>query len=281
MWNASENEFQKVEGISQRLSKTISNKQIKEDVKRHLDYMKKHSIDIISIEDKEYPWLLKQIDNPPLCIYIMGKKEVLNETSIAIVGSRDATEYGKSVAKDFAYKLSNSGVNVVSGLARGIDTYSHVGAINAFRTGRKNENRKQEDNQSCIKQKNKIGKTIAVLGNGLDKIFPPENLHLAEEIINSGGCIISEYTLGTEPNRINFPARNRIISGLSNGVLVIEAKPKSGTIITTDYALEQGRDVFAIPGNIDSISSMGTNELIRQGAKLVTSYQEILEEYIN
>ena len=135
--------------------------------------MHNHSIDIISIEDKEYPSLLKEIDNPPICLYIIGRKDILNESNIAIVGSRDATEYGKYVAKDFANKLSNNGFNVVSGLARGIDSFSHIGAINAK------------------------GKTIAVLGNGLDTIFPKENTKLAEQIINAEGCIISEYPLGT------------------------------------------------------------------------------------
>ena len=134
--------------------------------------MNNHSIDIISIEDEEYPSLLKNIDNPPICIYIIGRKEILDEANIAIVGSRDATEYGKYVAKDFAYKLSDNGFNIVSGLARGIDSFAHMGAINAK------------------------GKTIAVLGNGLDTIFPKENKKLAEEIINLGGCIISEYPLG-------------------------------------------------------------------------------------
>lgn len=280
MWNASENELQKIEGIGQKLSKNISNKQIKDDVKRHLDYMKGHSIDIICIEDKEYPQLLKQIHNPPLCFYTMGKKEILNQINIAIVGSRDATEYGKSVAKNFAYKLSTNGVNVVSGLARGIDFYAHTGVINALKDEKKVENEIHYYKKSSFENNSKIGKTIAVLGNGLDMIFPQENIKLAEDIIKTGGCIISEYPLGTRPNRENFPARNRIISGLCNGVLVVEAKIKSGTMITIDFALEQGRDVFAIPGNIDSITSAGTNELIRQGAKLVTNINEILEEYI-
>ena len=135
--------------------------------------MNNHSIDIISIEDKEYPSLLKKIDNPPICIYIIGRKDILNDTNIAIVGSRDATEYGKYEAKDFAYKLSSNGFNIVSGLARGIDSFAHIGAINAK------------------------GKTIGVLGNGLDNIFPKENMKLAEEVIKTGGCIISEYPLGT------------------------------------------------------------------------------------
>ena len=173
LWNASKEQLLKIEGIGKNLSEVISNKRIKNDVKRHIQYMNNHSIDIISIEDKEYPLLLKNIDNPPICIYIIGRKEILNEANIAIVGSRDATEYGKYVAKDFAYKLSENGFNIVSGLARGIDSFAHIGAIKAK------------------------GNTIGVLGNGLDTIFPKENTKLAEEIIKTGGCIISEYPLGT------------------------------------------------------------------------------------
>ena len=173
LWNASKNHLLRVEGIGEKFSEIILNKKIKDDIKRHIKYMQNHNIDIICIEDKEYPYLLKEIDNPPICIYIIGRKEILNEANIAIVGSRDATEYGKYVAKEFAYKLSDNGFNIVSGLARGIDSFAHMGAINAK------------------------GKTIAVLGNGLDTIFPKENKKIAEEIINMGGCIISEYPLGT------------------------------------------------------------------------------------
>lgn len=173
MWKATKNQLIKIEGIGEKLSEVISNKEIKKDVKRHMEYMQRHNIDIISIEDKEYPTLLKEIDNPPICIYIIGRKDILNSINIAIVGSRDATEYGKFVAKYFASILSESRINIVSGLARGIDSYAHIGAIKTH------------------------GKTIAVLGNGLDTIFPKENMKLAEEIANSGGCILSEYPLGT------------------------------------------------------------------------------------
>lgn len=257
LWSASKEQLLKIEGIGEKLSQTISSKQIKKDVLRHLKYLEKHNIDIISIEDKDYPLLLKELSNPPVCLYIIGRKEILNNPSIAIVGCRDCTEYGKDVANKFSYNLSKSGFNVVSGLARGIDTCAHLGAIKAK------------------------GKTIAVLGNGIDTIFPKENTKLAEIIIETGGAIISEYPLGTKPDRENFPARNRIVSGLCNGILVVEAKPRSGTMITVNFALDQGRDVFVVPGNIDSVSSMGTNELIKQGAKLVTNYGEVVEEYLN
>ena len=160
------------------------------------------------------------------------------------------------MAFNFAYELSKKGFIIISGLARGIDTYAHLGALKAS------------------------GKTIAVLGSGLKHIYPSENKKLCNEIVKNGGAIITEYEPHTKPLPMNFPSRNRIISGLSNGVLVVEAKQKSGTLITVDYALEQGKDVFVIPGNITSINSYGTNELIKQGAKLVTNTKEIIEEII-
>ncbi len=256
LWKATKKEIQEVEGIDEKLAELISNEVIKKDVQRHLDFMEKNQIDIISIEDKQYPDLLKKIYGPPLNLYIRGNKDILNLPSIGIVGCRDSTEYGKEISQNFAYELSKNGFNIVSGLAKGIDSFSHIGAVKAS------------------------GKTIAVLGNGLDTIYPKENVKLSQEILNSGGAIISEYPLGTKPEKMNFPARNRIISGMCNGILVVEAKKKSGTLITVDFALEQGRDVFVVPGNINKENSFGTNDLIKQGAKLVTNCDEIVEEYI-
>lgn len=217
--------------------------------------MKENNIDIIGFEDKEYPDLLKEIYNPPLNLYIRGNRNILNDVNIAIIGCRDASRYGEDVAVKFAFDLSKKNINIVSGLARGIDSFAHIGAIKAE------------------------GKTIAVLGNGLDIIYPSENKYLAKKILDLDGAIISEYPLGTKPDKTNFPARNRIISGLSNGVLVVEAKEKSGTLITVDFALEQGRDVFVVPGNINSENSIGTNRLIAEGARLVTNSQDISDEY--
>lgn len=215
--------------------------------------MQKNNIEIISIEDKEYPQLLKEIYDPPICLYVKGNKQILNKRALAIIGCREASNYGLKVAQEFAFNISKQNINIVSGLARGIDSASHLGAVNA--------------NQ----------KTVAVLGNGLDIIYPKENIKLAQSILDSSGAIISEYPLGTEPKKENFPARNRIISGMSKGVLVVEAKEKSGTLITVDFALEQGKDVFVVPGNINSINSVGTNDLIKQGAKLVTNWKECIE----
>ncbi len=253
-----ENELLKVKGIGENIVKSILDKNIRNNIYKHIDYMSKNNIDIISIIDKEYPNKLKQIYDFPISLYIKGNKECLNNKSIAIVGCRDCTGYGKSASKYFAYNLAKEKITIISGLAKGVDSYAHIGAICA-----------QDANSDC-------GKTIAVVGNGLDIIYPKENEIIANQIIKTGGAIITEYSLGTKPERMNFPARNRIISGMSNGVLVVEAKEKSGTLITADFALEQGRDVFVVPGNINSVYSVGTNELIKQGAKLVTNYQEIL-----
>lgn len=206
----------------------------------------------ITMENKKYPILLKQIYDPPKCLYVMGNIEILNNPSIAIVGCREATEYGKKAATYFSYNLAKQNVTIVSGLARGIDSYSHIGALKAN------------------------GKTIAVIGSGLDIIYPKENEQLAKKIVEQGGAIISEYPLGTRPQKEHFPARNRIISGISQATLVIEAKEKSGSLITADFAMEQGKDVYSVPGNINSKNSVGTNNLIKDGAIPVSKFSDIL-----
>lgn len=241
--------------------------------------IKTNQIQVIHIKDENYPQLLKQIYNPPKEIYVIGNKEILKEKSIAIVGCRDATEYGKKAAKYFAYKLAKKGIHIISGLAKGVDSYAHIGAITAQSVDNypqtKLSNSKTVESYPQQPELPQIGKTIAVFGCGLNTIYPKENIELAKEIIKTGGTIISEYPLGTKPEKNNFPQRNRIISGLSQGVLVIEAKEKSGSLITADFALEQGKEVYAVPGNINSLYSVGTNMLIKQGAKLVTHYSEI------
>jgi len=211
-------------------------------------------IDKININNKFYPQKLKNIYDPPKELYIIGNKYILNKPSIAIIGCRECSDYGKKVAQKFAYELSKKGFVIISGLAKGIDSFAHIGTLYAKE------------------------KTIAVLGSSIDNIYPKENIELARKIIKYGGCIVSEFPIGTKPEKMNFPQRNRIISGLSNGVLVVEAREKSGTLITVDFALEQGREVFCVPGNIDSVNSIGTNELLKQGAKLVTNIKEIIEE---
>lgn len=235
IYNLQEKDLKQIIGIGENTIKNIINTKTKQLVEKHMEYMEKNNIDIITIEDKEYPNSLREIYDAPISLYCKGDKYILNNKAIAIVGCRNATQYGKSAAKYFSYNLAKKNVNIISGLAKGVDSYAHIGAICAER-----ESYNSQFNNCC-------GKTIAVLGNGLDMIYPSENDRLAKEIISTGGAIISEYPLGTKPDKMNFPARNRIISGMSQGILVIEAKEKSGTLITVDFALEQGRDVFVVP----------------------------------
>lgn len=290
IYHLKEKDLSKIKGMGEKTIEDMLTQNIRNSVEQHIEYMLKNNIDIISIYDKEYPTILKQIYDPPISLYYKGDKTILNKKSIGIVGCREVTEYGKGAAKYFAYHLAKQNINIISGLAKGVDSYAHVGAVCA----QSEENNPQEQlNNPQSREKNSqvkscphvdnfknCGKTVAVLGNGLDMIYPKENEYLAKEIIEKGGAILSEYPLGTKPEKMNFPARNRIISGMSQGILVIEAKEKSGTLITVDFALEQGRDVFVVPGNINSINSVGTNRLIQQGAKLVTNYSEIfLKKY--
>lgn len=245
-----------LDGIKEKDAIIISNEKYKENLDKYIEYMQKNKIQLISINDKDYPQNLKLIYDAPIVLYLKGNKKILNEKYIAVVGCRICTSYGANIAKKIAYKLSLNNINIISGLARGIDKYSHIG---------------------CLMAK---GKTIGVLGCGLDIVYPYENNKLAEEIIKNDGAIISEYVIGTKPLAINFPRRNRIISGMSCGVVVVEAKEKSGTLITADFALEQGKELYVIPGNINSPNSYGTNELIKQGAKIVTKVEDILEDII-
>lgn len=223
-----------------------------------LSQLYKKSIQVITLEDKEYPEQLANISDPPICLYLIGDKKVLTysrEGYFAIVGTRRATSYGLQVAKSFGLELALSGLVIVSGMALGIDSASHWGAIEAK------------------------GKTIAVLGCGVDVVYPPSNRKLYETIIQKDGAIISEFPPGHTVLPGLFVARNRIISGLSRGVLVVEGAEDSGALITARNAAEQGRDVFAPPAPITSNLSKAPNLLIKQGAKFVTSVSDILEEY--
>lgn len=281
IYKVRKSELLKIDGIGEETVSNIIEAKNEKILNYHIKYMKENNIDIIHIREKNYPQLLRQIYDAPVSLYIRGKKEILNGKNIGIVGCRECTDYGKKAAKYFAYNLSKKGMNIISGLAKGVDSYAHWGSIgiNIELEKVKNCGEKQTDcgkqNMECGQFKQNCGKTIAVLGNGLDMIYPKENIELANEIIKSGGAIISEYPCGTKPDKMNFPARNRIISGISKGIIVVEAKDKSGTLITVDFALEQGRDVFVVPGNINSMNSVGTNDLIKQGAKIVTCYEEI------
>ena len=246
-------DIEKINGIRKDAIINIEKSKNKELMRKYEEYIYNHEIEVIPIDDVNYPAALREIYDPPITLFAKGNIAFLGEKSIGFVGSRDATSYGFNTAKELSYSLAQNNIVIVSGLARGIDKAAHIGALNAR------------------------GKTIAVLGCGIDICYPNENMVIYKEILRRG-LIISEYIVGTKPEAGNFPARNRIISGLSNGVVIVEAKAKSGAIITADFALEQGRTVYAIPGNINSIQSEGTNDLIKQGAKTVTSINDVLED---
>jgi DNA processing protein len=213
----------------------------------------KKGIKILTIKDKNYPKLLKEIFDPPFLIYLKGEIKSKDDFSLAIVGSRRPTNYGREVTESLTQALVYQGFTIVSGMARGIDSVAHKATLEAG------------------------GRTIAVLGSGVDVIYPPENKKLYEEI-SQNGAVISEFPLGTQPAPYNFPQRNRIIAGLSLGVLVTEAAEKSGALITAGFAGEFGREVFAVPGPIYSKLSVGTSALIKDGAKLVYKVEDLLEE---
>jgi DNA processing protein len=209
---------------------------------------------IISLSDPEYPPRLKEIYDPPVILFVKGSVEVLAQPGIAMVGTRHPTPYGSGMAERLSTDLAARGLVIISGLARGIDTASHRGAVAAK------------------------GKTVAVLGTGIDVMYPKENTRLTEQIVAMGGALISEFPVGTFPAPQNFQIRNRIISGMSAGVLVVEAAEYSGTHITSRLALEQNRDVYAVPGNVTNKNSWGPNTLIKQGAKLVATWEDVWEE---
>ena len=212
------------------------------------------SVSIVSMDDPRYPTRLREIYDPPLILYVRGDPEVLSRPGIAVVGTRHPTPYGSGMAERLAIDLSARGLVILSGMARGVDTAAHRGALAAK------------------------GKTVAVFGTGVDVPYPKENTRLAEQILTQGGALISEFPLGTFAAPQNFPIRNRIISGMSVGVLVVEAAEYSGTRITARCALEQNRDVFAVPGNVTNKNSWGPNTLIKQGAKLVATWEDVWEE---
>lgn len=225
------------------------------DPEKEFEKLKKEKIEILTIKDATYPKILKEISLPPFILYIKGNL-FEKESCIAIVGTRRCTSYGKQIAEELATDLSEAGLTIVSGLAKGIDTAAH----------------------KTVASRGK--RTIAVLGSGVNdkNIYPQENLKLAKDIINAGGAIISEFPFGDVGLPYHFPQRNRIISGLSLGTVVVESKMKSGAMITASWAADQGREVFAVPGQINFLTSEGPNYLIKQGAKLVSETNDILEE---
>jgi len=252
-WEASANELVKTGGCSTEVALNLDRK--KKDIEPEVEMARlyKEEIGYITYQEPSYPGPLKNIFDPPPGLFYKGNFILQDNPAVAIVGSRRPTYYGKNIAEKIAAELAESGITVVSGLARGIDSSAHRGTLKA------------------------CGRTIAVLGNGIDVVYPRENQALQNDISLSG-AVISEYPLGSPPEAWHFPVRNRIISGLSRAIVVIEASERSGALITADCALEQGREVLAVPGNINSPVSKGTNRLIKQGACLYEKVEDIFEE---
>lgn len=253
VWNANPQEFLKL-GIPQNVVELFKETRKKLNPEKYVESIKKSGISWITIFEENYPKLLKEIYDPPIILFYKGEILESDKKAIAVVGTRKMTSYGKLVTEKLTKELVSLGITIISGLARGVDTEAHKSAISAN------------------------GRTLAVLGGGLNHIFPPENIELAKKISSGYGAIISEFPPDHPSLPGNFPARNRIISGLAKGVLVTEAAEDSGSLITARLALEQGRDVFAVPGPITSDLSKGPSSLIKNGAKLITSAPEILEE---
>lgn len=253
--NASVKELSAVEGFGQTLAEELVKERKELDIEAELKSLQKVGAVLLTLEDEDYPAHLKAIYDPPPVIYLKGEIKKTDRIALAVVGSRRTTSYGRAVTRRLVFGLAARGFTVVSGMARGIDTAAHRAALDGG------------------------GRTIAVLGCGLDVIYPPENKQIMEEIAEDG-AVMTEFPLTTPPDKGNFPRRNRIISGLTLGTLVVEAGERSGALITADYALEQGREVFAVPGRIDGWEARGCHWLIKQGgAKLVEAVEDIVEEF--
>lgn len=248
-------ELQSIEGIRKNIALAIVKFRRAERIDRELDELERQKVGVLTCKDPLYPALLAKIHDPPPYLYYKGNLADRDDRSLAVVGSRQASSYGIKVTERLVWALSQKSLTIVSGLARGIDAAAHQGALMGQ------------------------GRTVAVLGSGLDVIYPKENNRLFERIVESG-LVYSEFPLGTLPERQNFPIRNRIISGMSLGVVIVEATQRSGSLITARLALDQGREVFAVPGSVDSFKSSGTHSLIKQGAKLVEHAGDILEELL-
>jgi len=251
-WSAEPDELRAC-GLDRRSLDNLIAVRARDDLDLTLQRIEQIGLQVLTWDSPDYPRNLLSIAQPPPVLYVKGALTPADEWAVAMVGTRHASAYGREVARDLAARLAASGVTVVSGLARGIDGVAHQSALDAG------------------------GRTIAVLGSGLDEIYPPEHARLAEAIAKSG-ALVSDYPLGTKPEGVNFPPRNRIISGLCKGAVIVEAGEGSGALITADFAAEQGRDVFAVPGSILQRSCRGTNKLIQQGAKPVLEAADILEE---
>ena len=243
-----------VDGIGPEVAEQIVSWESTVDLAAELQRIRDFGAHVITAESPSYPKQLRQIHAPPIVLYVWGEITERDQHAIGVIGSRRTTHYGTESAKKLSYQLAYAGLTVISGLARGIDTAAHQGALAAK------------------------GRTIAVIGSGLAKLYPPENAALADKIASGNGAVVSEFSMTIEPDRQTFPMRNRIISGWSHGILVVEAGLNSGALITAAQALEQGRAVYAVPGHINAPSAHGSNRLIQQGAKLVMEARDILDD---
>lgn len=251
-WRGSQSDLAEA-GLDKRALESLEAARTGIDLDTLVEDVERAGFQTLCWDDAGYPRRLREIDNPPPLLFVRGELTTADDWAVAIVGTRKASTYGKEVAHELATSLAAAGVTVVSGFARGIDATAHLAALEAG------------------------GRTLAVLGSGLDKLYPAEHAALAERLVGQG-ALISDYPLGTPPEATNFPPRNRIISGLTLGTIVVEAAAESGALITTEFAMEQGREVFAVPGNIFNRNSQGPNKLIQLGAKMVTSAEDVLEE---
>jgi DNA processing protein len=248
-------EFGEIPYFPMKLAGKIRSSMDSDSHKKEMEYVEGEGIGVMCLADEEYPEMLKHIYDPPAVIYYKGVMPEKGETCFAIVGSRKCSLYGMRVAENFSAGIASSGVTIISGMARGIDASAHRGALKA------------------------AGRTIAVMGTGFRNLYPEGSEKTVRDICRAG-AVITEFPSGTMPSKSTFPRRNRIISGMSSGVLVVEAAKRSGALITVDFALEQGKDIFAVPGPVDSLTSSGTHALIQNGAKLVTSEKDILEDIL-
>src|SRR6266576_2858622 len=251
---AKRGDLRNVEGIGNEVADQISNWESTLDLPAEVERIRDFGATVLTQQSPSYPPPLREIHAPPIVLYVWGELQDRDHHAIGVIGARRTTHYGSESAKKLAYQLAYAGLTVISGLARGIDTAAHQGALAAK------------------------GRTIAVIGSGLAKLYPPENGPLAEKIRSGNGAVVSEFSMDIEPDRQTFPMRNRIISGWSHGILVVEAGINSGALITASQAIEQGRSVYAVPGHINAPTAHGSNRLIQQGAKLVMDASDILDD---
>ena len=250
-WSASAEQLREA-GLSPKLAEAVEKARTGVDLERVWSQIEKLGVTVLTWDDELYPPRLKEIEQPPPVLYVRGDITMDDHYAVAIVGTRRITPYGRQITEDLASFLAGQGVTVISGLARGVDAVAHSAVLKAG------------------------GRTISVLGSGVDKIYPPEHMQMAEKMMKQG-AVVSDYAIGTPPDATNFPPRNRIISGLSMATVVIEAGETSGALITAEFAAEQGREVFAVPGNILAPQSKGTNKLIQNGAQPLLSPQDLMQ----